>query len=290
MDDVEPPQLTIVRPGEGRAGTLGSIGVVFKLFGADTGGQLSIVEHPFPVGAFVPPHKHTREDEYSIVTEGEIGFRSGGREVVLGPGGYLTKPRGELHAIVERVISTWEDRVAVTLEQTYGPSEGKRLYTRYIRNESRSGIYRESTKPDDVPEDLRRLEIIEAQIETYVRGLTADSAVLSIYSPRPLGLTAGNHRNILAIDAAHRDAAAHQRDIDQRRLRRIAQRHGDAIIARLLRERDRRANQHHQSDDMTNCHCVFPPARRARTLPLSVSNVICGPPLPTRTRVNSLAR
>jgi uncharacterized cupin superfamily protein len=27
---------------------------------------------------------HTREDEYSIVTEGEIGFRSSNREVVLG--------------------------------------------------------------------------------------------------------------------------------------------------------------------------------------------------------------
>ena len=72
---------------------------MFKLWGHDTGGALSIVEHPFPVGALVPPHLHTREDEYSIVTEGEIGFRSGDREVVLGPGGYITKPRGELHAM-----------------------------------------------------------------------------------------------------------------------------------------------------------------------------------------------
>lgn len=27
------------------------------------------------------------------------GFRSGEREVVLGPGGYITEPRGELHAM-----------------------------------------------------------------------------------------------------------------------------------------------------------------------------------------------
>jgi len=47
----------------------------------------------------VPPHLHTREDEYSIVTQGEIGFRSGDREVVLGAGGYITKPGGELHAM-----------------------------------------------------------------------------------------------------------------------------------------------------------------------------------------------
>ena len=99
MTSSDPPPLTIVQPGEGRSGQLGSIGVDFKLWGADTGGAVSVVEHPFPVGALVPPHLHTREDEYSIVTEGEIGFRSGDREVVLGAGGYITKPRGELHAM-----------------------------------------------------------------------------------------------------------------------------------------------------------------------------------------------
>ena len=93
------PDLTIIQPGEGRSGTLGSIGVDFKFWGADTGGTLSVVEHPFPVGALVPPHLHTLEDEYSIVTEGEIGFRSGDREVVLGAGGYITKPRGEMHTM-----------------------------------------------------------------------------------------------------------------------------------------------------------------------------------------------
>jgi quercetin dioxygenase-like cupin family protein len=99
MTAIDPPPLTVVQPGEGRIGELGAIGVQFKLWGHDTGGALAVVEHPFPVGALVPPHLHTREDEYSIVTDGEIGFRSGDREVVLGPGGYITKPRGELHAM-----------------------------------------------------------------------------------------------------------------------------------------------------------------------------------------------
>lgn len=99
MDDEAPP-LTVVRPGEGRAADLGDgLGVAFKLWGADTGGSLAVVEHPFAVGAYVSAHLHTREDEYSIVVEGEIGFRSGDREVVLGPGGYITKPRGEMHAM-----------------------------------------------------------------------------------------------------------------------------------------------------------------------------------------------
>ena len=99
MTLVDQPELTVVQPGEGEERFLGTIGVVFKLFGEQTNGQVSIVEHPFPVGACVPPHLHTREDEYSIVTEGEIGFRSGDREVVLGAGGYITKPRGEAHTM-----------------------------------------------------------------------------------------------------------------------------------------------------------------------------------------------
>ena len=99
MSGIGAPPLTVVPRGEGRTGDLGSIGVAFKLWGEDTGGAISIVEHPFPVGALVPPHLHTREDEYSIVTEGEIGFRSGDQEVELGAGGYITKSRGELHAM-----------------------------------------------------------------------------------------------------------------------------------------------------------------------------------------------
>lgn len=93
------PDLHVVQPGEGLEADLGTIGVVFKLLGEQTNGLVSVVEHPFPVGALVPPHTHTREDEYSIVTEGSIGFRSGDREVVLGAGGYITKPRGEVHTM-----------------------------------------------------------------------------------------------------------------------------------------------------------------------------------------------
>ena len=42
---------------------------------------------------------HSREDEYSIVLEGQIGFRSDDSEVVLGPGGYIIKPRGQMHVM-----------------------------------------------------------------------------------------------------------------------------------------------------------------------------------------------
>ena len=92
--------LKVVQPGGGRVGRLGpGVGVHFKIDGADTGGALSVIEHPFEVGALVRPHVHTREDEISIVLEGQIGFRSGDQEVVLGPGGYIVKPRNQVHAM-----------------------------------------------------------------------------------------------------------------------------------------------------------------------------------------------
>jgi quercetin dioxygenase-like cupin family protein len=90
----------VVQPGDGRRGALmPGVGVIFKIDGADFGGALAIVEHPFEVGGLVPPHIHHREDEFSVVLEGEIGFRSEEKEVVLGPGGYIVKPRGEVHAM-----------------------------------------------------------------------------------------------------------------------------------------------------------------------------------------------
>jgi quercetin dioxygenase-like cupin family protein len=92
--------LKVVHAGGGRVGRLGpGVGVHFKIDGADTGGALSVVEHPFDVGALVRPHVHTREDEISIVLEGEIGFRSEDQEVVLKPGGYIIKPRNQVHAM-----------------------------------------------------------------------------------------------------------------------------------------------------------------------------------------------
>ena len=91
--------VTVVQPGEGDYVALPGFGAVFKLSGKTNGGEVSIVEHPFEVGLLAAAHRHTREDEHSIVLAGEIGFRSDDSEVVLGPGGYITKPRGQMHAM-----------------------------------------------------------------------------------------------------------------------------------------------------------------------------------------------
>ncbi|BBU22654.1 cupin domain-containing protein [Mycobacterium xenopi] len=99
MADEREAQLAVVQPGEGDAVAIPGFGAVFKLSSRTTAGEVAIVEHPFAVGFVTAPHMHTREDEHSIVLAGEIGFRSDDSEVVLGPGGYITKPRGQMHAM-----------------------------------------------------------------------------------------------------------------------------------------------------------------------------------------------
>ena len=91
-------QLT-VEPGEnrGKSFDVGGFGVLFKIFGSETGGALAVVEHSVGPRRLVPPHTHSDVDEYSYVIEGEIGARIGDRVVSAGPGTYVLKPRGIMH-------------------------------------------------------------------------------------------------------------------------------------------------------------------------------------------------
>ncbi|MYS21793.1 Cupin domain-containing protein [Streptomyces sp. DvalAA-14] len=99
MSEMDVPPVAITEPGQGTEVEIPGFGAQYKLWSRDTGGLLSVVEHPFAVGIITAPHRHTHEDEHSLVLEGEIGFRSDDSEKVLGPGGYIRKPRGEMHAM-----------------------------------------------------------------------------------------------------------------------------------------------------------------------------------------------
>jgi len=99
MDFTNALKVVVVQPGAGEIVRIPGFGATYKLYSRDNGGELAIVEHPFPVGTITAAHRHSREDEHSLVLEGQIGFRSDDDEVVLGPGGYITKPRGQTHAM-----------------------------------------------------------------------------------------------------------------------------------------------------------------------------------------------
>jgi mannose-6-phosphate isomerase-like protein (cupin superfamily) len=88
----------VLGPKDGKAGSLGSIGVRFMIDGDVTGGGFSLVEHPMSARALAAPlHRHQREDEYSYVIEGRMGALLGDDVLEAGPGDLVFKPRGEWH-------------------------------------------------------------------------------------------------------------------------------------------------------------------------------------------------
>jgi quercetin dioxygenase-like cupin family protein len=75
------------------------IGVRYMISGQQTGGLFSVVEHPIDRASLAAPyHTHTKEDEYSIVLEGDVGFALNEQVVVGHPGDTIFKPRNVRHA------------------------------------------------------------------------------------------------------------------------------------------------------------------------------------------------
>ena len=88
----------VVGPTDGKAGSLGSIGVRFMLDGDEAEGRFSLVEHPMPPRALAAPlHRHSREDEYSFVLEGRVGALLGDELVFGEVGDLIFKPRNQWH-------------------------------------------------------------------------------------------------------------------------------------------------------------------------------------------------
>jgi mannose-6-phosphate isomerase-like protein (cupin superfamily) len=87
-----------VRPDEGELHWLGGISARTLVAGAANDGRFSVVEHRLLSRELAAPmHRHTREDELSVVTHGEVGFVLGEQTVVAGPGGVVRKPRHQWH-------------------------------------------------------------------------------------------------------------------------------------------------------------------------------------------------
>src|SRR6059058_5490399 len=89
----------IVGPRDGKAGSLGSIGVRFMIDTEEThAGGFALVEHPMPPRRLAAPlHRHSREDEYSFVLEGRMGAVLGDDVIYAEPGELAFKPRDQWH-------------------------------------------------------------------------------------------------------------------------------------------------------------------------------------------------
>ncbi len=88
----------VVESGAGRLAWVGGLGLHFKVWGDQTQGLFSIVEHPMePRALAAPMHRHSREDECSYVIEGRVGAQLGDEVLEAGPGAYIFKPRDQWH-------------------------------------------------------------------------------------------------------------------------------------------------------------------------------------------------
>jgi mannose-6-phosphate isomerase-like protein (cupin superfamily) len=97
---VKAMSVLVVPPDAGRSILIGKggIGVRYLLPGDATGQSVAVIEHPLaPQALGGPPHIHRREDEYSFVLEGTVGFKIGDETVNAGPGTLVAKPRDIVH-------------------------------------------------------------------------------------------------------------------------------------------------------------------------------------------------
>jgi quercetin dioxygenase-like cupin family protein len=90
----------VLGPADYRLGSpldvLGEPGLV-KLAGEDTGNAVSVTRLAVPKLSGPPLHRHSREDEWFYVLEGEIACQVDGQRFTLGVGGSAFAPRGTAH-------------------------------------------------------------------------------------------------------------------------------------------------------------------------------------------------
>jgi mannose-6-phosphate isomerase-like protein (cupin superfamily) len=85
-------------PGEAPVAELGGCDARFLVWGEESGGGFSLVEHPVPPRSLCAPlHRHIGVDEYSFVLEGRMGALLGDDVVYAEAGELAFKPRDQWH-------------------------------------------------------------------------------------------------------------------------------------------------------------------------------------------------
>jgi quercetin dioxygenase-like cupin family protein len=85
-------------PGDGHVAQLGGCDARFLVWGEESGGGFSLVEHPIPPRSLCAPlHRHAGVDEYSFVLEGRMGAQLGDDVIYAEAGELAFKPRDQWH-------------------------------------------------------------------------------------------------------------------------------------------------------------------------------------------------
>ncbi len=125
----------------------------------------------------------------TFVTSADLGASS--MIVFYFDGDHLTEPVNVERAreIAAHETNTWSDRVSLEMVRHFGELEGSKLFNRYVRSESRSGVYREMTPPEQVHQDILCLEQLGEGLGARALPKSAEEATLKVFSKRPLVLS-----------------------------------------------------------------------------------------------------
>jgi quercetin dioxygenase-like cupin family protein len=78
---------------------MGSLALV-KSDAQSTAGRVAVIEHVSPPGSGSPLHRHTREDEWFYVIDGELTFAVGDEVIPAPTGSFVYGPRGIPHTFL----------------------------------------------------------------------------------------------------------------------------------------------------------------------------------------------
>jgi mannose-6-phosphate isomerase-like protein (cupin superfamily) len=165
----------VLGPNDGKAGFLGSIGVRFMIDGVESGGGFSLVEHPMSARALAAPlHRHTREDEYSFILEGQVGALLGDEVVIGGPGDLIFKPRDQWHTfwnagdeparLLEIIAPAGFEGFFRELVELGGAIQAQPEALAEL-----SGRYGLEMKPETIPDLLQRFDLVLGEMPTAAR-------------------------------------------------------------------------------------------------------------------------
>ncbi len=124
----------------------------------------------------------------TFVTSADLGYTS---MIVFYFDGENTGPLDASRAeeIAAQETNTWTDRVSLEMVRHFGDAQGRKLFDRYVRSESRSGVYRELTPSEQVPKDIECLEQLSQGLGARALPRSAGKATLKVFSLRPLVLS-----------------------------------------------------------------------------------------------------
>ncbi len=134
----------IIRAGEGVVlGSADGCRDRFLIDSEDWGGRFAVVEHLLaPHSIAAPMHRHTKEDEFSLILEGQVGYHAAGEELTASVGDLVFKPRGEWHTFwnaADQPARTRDHQPLEALKRPFGSSIPPRLIWTSAPSSSRTG-------------------------------------------------------------------------------------------------------------------------------------------------------